>query len=361
MTIEMTRTQTDENFDPTIKLHALTDHVSGARIYEATVPDRFATNKAAQEEIGRKALELAALGFKGDTDIEAAIQRTREEIDYSNPATQELMRVVSGVEHWLGTVPTALALAPIHYPFLRSVDGVPMSDDVLRWVTYLSDGIGIRSRAAQMQEIVVGEAERTPGESQRWLSLACGAAQPVVQAMRRVKEAGQPVPEATVVDLDRRMLRLAGRYALDAGVGESLRPVCKNIVDARGLKLDDHYDVVEAVGFLEYLPAQEGEFAYGDLAEKGQRADARIFLANAMERVKPGGLLLVGNMRDTHPQLGFTLNVVQWPYIQPRSIDQMLDIFQESFDGMGIGPEMIDVYCPKDGVYALYAIRKPAE
>ena len=41
------------------------------------------------------------------------------------------------------------------------------------------------------------------------------------------------------------------------------------------------------------------------------QVNAATFLANAAQLVKPGGLLLVGNMRDTHPQLGFTLNVVQ--------------------------------------------------
>lgn len=68
----------------------------------------------------------------------------------------------------------------------------------------------------------------------------------------------------------------------------------------------------------------------------------QLSLANAAQLVKPGGLLLTGNMRDTHPQLGFTLNVVQWPHIQPRSIETM----QRIVEAAGLGNWRVDVYCP---------------
>lgn len=67
--------------------------------------------------------------------------------------------------------------------------------------------------------------------------------------------------------------------------------------------------------------------------------------------MKPGGLLIFGNMLDeTHKQLEFTLNTVQWPHIQPRSIDKMLQIISAA----GVDPAAaVDIYCPTDGVYAV--------
>lgn len=110
------------------------------------------------------------------------------------------------------------------------------------------------------------------------------------------------------------------------------------------------YDAVDAVGILEYVPE-----ALSDESPTALQVNAATFLANAAQLVKSGGLLLVGNMRDTHPQLGFTLNVVQWPHIQPRSIETMQRIVEVA----GLGNWRVDVYCPDDGVYAVYAMRRP--
>ena len=110
------------------------------------------------------------------------------------------------------------------------------------------------------------------------------------------------------------------------------------------------YDAVDAVGILEYVPE-----VLSDESPTALQVNAATFLAHAAQLVKPGGLLLVGNMRDTHPQLGFTLNVVQWPHIQPRSIETI----QRIAGVAGLGDWQVDVYCPDDGVYALYAMHRP--
>ena len=51
----------------------------------------------------------------------------------------------------------------------------------------------------------------------------------------------------------------------------------------------------------------------------------------------------------------FLANVVQWPHIQPRSIEAM----QRIAGAACLGDWQVDVYCPDDGVYALYAMRRP--
>ena len=120
----------------------------------------------------------------------------------------------------------------------------------------------------------------------------------------------------------------------------------------------DSFDIVDAVGILEYLGNDNfvKNFEYGGVIKsKRTFAGAPTFLKNAYEITKPGGLLLVGNMLDTHPQLGFTLNTLQWSHIQPRSIGEMVGVI----DSAGLNGAEVEVHCPDDGVYALYAIRKP--
>jgi hypothetical protein len=90
------------------------------------------------------------------------------------------------------------------------------------------------------------------------------------------------------------------------------------------------------------------------VATRRRLAGAVTFLRNAFDCVRPGGVLVVGNMLDSHPELGLTINVIQWPHIQPRSIDEMLGIFATA----GLAGH-VDVHLPVDGVYAVYAIHKP--
>jgi len=108
------------------------------------------------------------------------------------------------------------------------------------------------------------------------------------------------------------------------------------------------------VGILEYLEPNDWTYTYnGVISTRRKQAGAVTFIRNAFECVKPGGVLITGNMLDSHPQLGFTMDVVQWPHIQPRSVAEMLAIFESA----GLHGH-IDVYLPTDGVYAVYAIRK---
>lgn len=76
-------------------------------------------------------------------------------------------------------------------------------------------------------------------------------------------------------------------------------------------------------------------------------------LQNSYRLNKPGKGMIVGNMLDSHPQFGFTLNTIQWPHIQPRSIDQMAQLFRRAGSN-----DDIDVYRPEDDVYAGCVVRK---
>lgn len=343
------------------------------RIHPVPTCDRYQTSSYGR--ITAELEKLAGMGFHGEADLTAAIKRQRTIIDDTNPATRELIARVPGVENWLELIPTASALDLLYDPSIeRLANGKPVSPAVRDWACNILDAHGIRSRGEIVQAILErhGIDQASPGAAeQQWVSLACGAAQPVCHALRHIKENGHTVPRVTLVDLDRSALRAAKTYAQAMKVKQSIDVRCMNILRPQGVALSvldaqtnvatqalrrqvgleaAAYDAVDAVGILEYVPE---ELSSG--SPTALQVNAATFLAHAAQLVKPGGLLLVGNMRDTHPQLGFTLNVVQWPYIQPRSIETM----QRIAGAAGLGNWQVDVYCPDDGVYALYAMRRP--
>ena len=343
------------------------------RIHPVPTCDRYQTQS--HEKVVMELEKLTGMGFHGDCDLNAAIGRQRTRIDDTNPATRELIARVPGVENWLELIPTAAALDLLYNPSIKQLaNGKPVSPVVRDWVCNILDAQGIRSRGEIVQDILttqVIDQESPSAMGQQWVSLACGAAQPVCQALRHIKDSGNAMPHVTLVDLDRSALRAAKTYAQTAEVEQFIDILRMNILRPQGVVLPAvdaqtnvaaralrrqvgleaaTYDAVDAVGILEYVPEV--------LLGKGStvlQVDAATFLANAAQLVKPGGLLLVGNMRDTHPQLGFTLNIVQWPHIQPRSIEMMRRIVRAA----GLGDWRVDVYCPDDGVYALYAMHRP--
>lgn len=211
------------------------------------VPDDYAIDPQRQKEVAEAVAGLTSMGFYGETSRKKAIARKRGKIGYDNPATQALMEKVENVIAWLERVPTAKALAVIYDPKVHDPE---MSEAVRTWVTYLLDGIGIRSRARVMQWLMLEEWFRTDEkrlqadvfrrvqpeewrrndekylERQKWLSLACGAAQPVIQLLGQIKSSqlgkASQLPQCTLVDADESALQLARGYADASEVADAV-------------------------------------------------------------------------------------------------------------------------------------------
>ncbi|GAB2457938.1 hypothetical protein [Xylanimonas ulmi] len=356
-------------------------------LHEAPVADAFATS--AHDRILTSLRDLEAMGFHGDADVIHALSRKRlSAIDQTNPATRELIARVPGVEHWLALVPTPRALSPLYDPSARALPGGHViGDELRRWMVAIADARGLRHRAQMVTDLLTRRPSASgPSTPPRWLSVASGAAQPVLRAADAVRDRTGQTPEMTLVDLSPQALRDAWDLAARLRLADRLRLMRRNVLDRRGLDvraglgasalqwlaapdptvplsraaLDrDGYDVVEAVGILEYVNPDDWSYRHRGVAGlRTTQAGARTFLRAMFRLVKPGGDLIVGNMLDAHPQLGFTLNVIQWPHIQPRSIEQMMRLI----DAAGLDAER-HVYVPSDAdnrVYALYRLHKPA-
>lgn len=343
-------------------------------VHDMHIVDLFKDTDGNFERVTAQLKQREAEGYYGNPDIDVTRKRPGT-IDLENPATHWMYEHLPGFAEWHSLVPTAAALEPLYDPTITTLaNGETFTPDMRAWMSNIYDAIGIRSRAEVMESVVVGEVLRNMDTRQRWVSLGCGAAQPVVAALEKIRGYGAPVPEVTLVDYQKQALDLAQEGARKSGFADAVTTRRMNILKTEGIayrhdsdtgfyrnaissvgKLPaESFDMVDAVGILEYLKPGDWKYAYGKVinTKKGMAGAVR-FLHNAYELVKPGGLLVVGNMRDTHPQLGFTLNTIQWPHIQPRSVDEVTSLIREAgLEGR------VDAYCPDDGVYAIYVIRK---
>lgn len=343
-------------------------------VVDSFVNEEFEFINSEVERLGK----IGAKYYAQQDSVVVDIHRKRtSDIDMNNPATSELLSMYPSFADWLSTVPTAAALTPLYEPNNSTLpNGNAIDVHTMEWFRNIADARGMRSRAEVMKGLLESEASEAVGP-QKWLSLACGAAQPVFSVLENLRDSGTPLPQVTLADFDKNALDLVHRYAGRHGLESQIETKRLNVLQRQGLTYErqpglkgiaqsallrsrgrlqaEAYDAVDAVGILEYLMRPDWKYNYKGVINTAQKmAGAETFLKNAYELVKPGGLLIVGNMLDTHPQLGFTLNVVQWPHIQPRSVKEMTDIINT----VGIEGE-VDVYKPSDGVYALYGIRKP--
>ncbi len=247
-------------------------------------------------------------------------------------------------------VPSARALHPMQRPHeARLPSGAPL-DTLARDAFVCSlDAIGIRTRAAVMRAIVTrheADARRADGDRPTWVSLACGAAVPVLDAAA----AATLTPHLHLVDLDEDALGFARLLADEQGLVEgrdvtvSRRDLVRTII-ARDTLVDEigagSATVVDALGIFEYFSS----------------AACVKLLRHAYRLLEPGGVLIVANMLDDRPQLAMNQRGVGWPAIHPRSVEGLVSLVEQA----GLPLSGTTVHLPEDGVYAVVEVARPRD
>lgn len=201
--------------------------------------------------------------------------------------------------------------------------------------TNMIDGIALRARAAVFAEQVRTTAAQVGGPM-HLLSLGCGAAVPVIDALATLEDESEVTRDLVLVDLDPLALAFATELAADAGLTDRVTIVNDNIVRACRRLPREHCHLIDMLGVWEY----------------GSDRACESLIRSALACLAPGGSIVVSNMLSGRPQLHFNQRGVGWPAVVPRSIDCMVDIALSS----GVAPDDLDVIVTEDGVYAVMVL-----
>lgn len=229
------------------------------------------------------------------------------------------------------------------YDLLRT----PLDENSRKFFQYSYDAQGIRNRALIAMELASQQLDKSFSDRQDFVSasLACGAAQPVYDLVNYLRDHGSDFSKVILVDKDPMALAAANALAESAGVKDIIS------IEYRDLFLENltdyikpqSVDVVDILGLFEYIPTAHPDF--GNMAAE--------FLARAGEILRPGGVILIGNMLEDRPEQTFFTDAVGWPPLQQRSISEVLGIICDA----GYDLDRVTVRVPSnDGVYATYAI-----
>lgn len=275
---------------------------------------------------------------------------------------------------WHSNVPTAEALGYLTNPCVdcEIIDskGNPITStpETAAFLRFVDDAVAIRDRGTAMQEIAethLRGLER--GQSVRWLSLASGTAEPSIAAGKAVHDEVGLQVDLTVADINRKSLEFVQGNAERYGFGGNITTVRANILNpefpeklAQKTGSTKLYDVVENMGFEEYLPEAGDENEMGAYLDMGLPS-ASEFTKNAYALVKPGGVLISGNMVLDRPQRDFVFGIVDWPIINARSEESILRIYEKA----GVPMDQVSLFRVRNSqtgkhVYDIVMVKKPS-
>lgn len=223
----------------------------------------------------------------------------------------------------------------------------PITDGFRDIVQYCWDGIGIRERKEAVNQLITEQlrqrATERPVKDMVMMSVGCGTALPVMEAMARIKQETNQAPQLILLDQDPIALKLAEELAAQYQLEDVIEIQCRQLFDTRGRLLDVHevlqgrqLDIVEDSGLREYLP----DAVYRDLTR------------DAYAALRPGGLMVTSNMNAHRPQKAFLHGLMGWPIpVQHRTIQEGVVLHQAA----GIPTSSMQAQVVPSGVYTVFA------
>lgn len=226
--------------------------------------------------------------------------------------------------------------------------GTPIDEVSRAFYMGSKDAEGVRTRAIAAMDIAKEHILKDPSISGRndlvSASLACGAAGPVYDLVKELRQQGNDFSRAILVDKDEMALASAAALAEEANVDEIVDIQRRDLL---GEPLTDYIepnsvDIVDLLGLFEYLPSDFGV----------------MLLEKVKEIVRPGGLIIFGNMLDKRPQQRLFTDVAKWPPLEQRSVSEVLSIIEKA--GLDLSQTVVRIPA-REGVYAVYGIKVASE
>lgn len=230
------------------------------------------------------------------------------------------------------------------------MEGWLSSRDYFRGV---KDAVAVRRRAISAMNMVTDHIMATNLRDRPVVSasMACGAAQPIYGLDKQLTDTrGFGLDQALLIDNDAMALASAWSLAEAQGVVDRITLHKQDLLRDKVTSYIEpgSVDVVDLLGIFEYLPET---YMVRNVA---RYRPAEQLLQDARSIVRPGGIIVLGNMLTDRPQQGF-FNYV-WPKLEQRTVEDVVRIIENA----GFNREDLMVTMPnEDPIYAVYGIKVP--
>ncbi len=303
------------------------DKIQGIDTYRVEAKDRF---HAWPHHISRRAVSI----FTRTLD---RYLRKRPHLTFDHPRNH-VRRIVyfpPAFRAWTAYMPGGFATYSVHNPdHKRLYSGKKIDMITKNLFRHSIDAIGLRSRAYAMawyaHHATSGKKDIT------WLSIAAGTGQPVFDATKII-----PANKRYYLcDMDGEALRFARQLSKTYDIDDEDIFTSKLDLTREGvlerLMADTRPDVVDAMGFFEYLDDKRA---------------VEVLIA-IRKSLKSGGVFIFTNMLDTRKQLDVHKRGMGWPGVIPRSVKQVSHLMTKA----KIQKDSQKLILPEDGVYGVYII-----
>jgi SAM-dependent methyltransferase len=259
----------------------------------------------------------------------------RSHYNHAHPknAARKILYSLPSFVAWAELMPGSLALEPVHDPSHRRLPTGKRLGGM--------DPVGVRTRTLVAGWLAREYVSDKQGQELRWLSLAGGTAAPSMLMVEAVRFDKAKLYYANI-DLDSSAVEIARSLTALEGLQPSHTNLLVGDIFNRQLieKATDKQpvDIIDMMGIFEYFEDKK----------------SIELLQLALGFLKPGGIIIAGNMRHDHPQLNLHKRGIGWPDVIPRSTEQIIEICSQA----KIQKTELDIYQPADGVYSVFRIRK---
>jgi len=307
----------------------------GVKVYLAAVKDGYHQPRYKLERYGSR---LFAAGMES-----YLAKRSNYSHGHPKNAARKILYSLPSFASWAELMPGSLALEPVHDPAHRKLPtGKRLGPITRRLFRHGLDPVGVRTRtlvASWLAHEYI--ADNASGKQLHWLSLAGGTTAPSMLMVEAAKVDKSSLYYANI-DLDSAAISIArGLVAYEKLKPSQTKLLIGDIFD-RGLLAEasgkQPQDIIDMMGIFEYFDDKK----------------SIELLTLALEFLKPGGIIIAGNMRLDHPQLNLHKRGIGWPDVIPRSNQQIINICLRA----GIKQNQLDIYQPADGVYSVFRVRK---
>lgn len=269
----------------------------------------------------------------------------RSSFHHSHPknVARKILYSLPSFSAWAELMPGSLALEPVHHPEQRKLPtGKKLGPITRRLFRHGMDPVGVRTRTLMGGWLARQYVKASDDARElRWLSLAGGTAAPSM-LMVEASRADKTKLNYANIDLDDTAIGIARKITAFENLDPTRTRLLTGDIFSRHLLEEatgkKPADIIDMMGIFEYFDSQKS---------------AKL-LSLALEFLKPGGIIIAGNMRSDHPQLNLHKRGVGWPDVIPRSVNEIIAICRQA----GIRQAEIDIYQPTDGVYSVFRIKK---